>query len=216
MSIGMILLVVISLLILFGVLQRVLDRMALTDRQALTCVAAIFVGGWLPDIPLGSVYINIGGALIPIIICVYLFLHAGMAKERIRTIIASALTTAAVYAISVFFPADPVSMPFDPQILYGLAGGVIAWILGRSRRGAFIAGVLGVTLADLISGVSLLIQGIDQPIYLGGAGALDAAILSGITAVLMCELIGEIMERISRKKVNISGKDSGAKGAIGT
>ena len=39
MSIGMVLLVVIALLILFGVLQRVLDRMALTDRQALACVA---------------------------------------------------------------------------------------------------------------------------------------------------------------------------------
>ena len=44
----MILLVVLALLILFGVLQRVLDRMALTDRQALLLVALIFVGGWLP------------------------------------------------------------------------------------------------------------------------------------------------------------------------
>ena len=43
MSLGMILLVVLALLILFGVLQRVLDRMALTDRQALLLVALIFV-----------------------------------------------------------------------------------------------------------------------------------------------------------------------------
>ena len=35
MSIGMIFLLVLTLLILFGVLQRVLDRMALTDKQAL-------------------------------------------------------------------------------------------------------------------------------------------------------------------------------------
>ena len=49
MSLGMILLVVLALLILFGVLQRVLDRMALTDRQALLLVALIFVGAWLPD-----------------------------------------------------------------------------------------------------------------------------------------------------------------------
>ena len=51
----MILLVVLTLLILFGVLQRVLDRMALTDRQALFLVALIFVGGWLPDLRLGMV-----------------------------------------------------------------------------------------------------------------------------------------------------------------
>lgn len=72
MSLGMILLVVLTLLILFGVLQRVLDRMALTDRQALFLVALIFVGGWLPDLRLGMVSLNIGGALVPFGVCVYL------------------------------------------------------------------------------------------------------------------------------------------------
>ena len=86
MSLGMILLVVLALLILFGVLQRVLDRMALTDRQALLLVALIFVGGWLPDIRLGMVSINIGGALVPLGVCVYLFFHAGTAKERMRAL----------------------------------------------------------------------------------------------------------------------------------
>ena len=47
MSIGMIFLLVLTLLILFGVLQRVLDRMALTDRQALILVAAIFIVEYL-------------------------------------------------------------------------------------------------------------------------------------------------------------------------
>ena len=49
----MILLIAVTLLILAGVLQRVLDRMALTDRQAIACLAAIFIGGWLPDLTLG-------------------------------------------------------------------------------------------------------------------------------------------------------------------
>ena len=82
MSIGMILLIITAVLILFGVLQRTLDRMALTDRQALFLVALIFVGGWLPDLKLGPVIINIGGALIPLGICVYLFFHAGSGLER--------------------------------------------------------------------------------------------------------------------------------------
>ena len=79
MSIGMIFLLVLTLLILFGVLQRVLDRMALTDRQALILVAAIFIGGWLPDLRIGMVSLNIGGALVPFGVCVYLFFHAGSA-----------------------------------------------------------------------------------------------------------------------------------------
>lgn len=209
MSLGMILLVVLALLILFGVLQRVLDRMALTDKQALVLVALIFVGGWLPDIRLGMVSLNIGGALVPFGVSIYLFFHSGTGKERIRCLVASVLTAAVIYVISLFFPADPVAMPFDPMILYGLCGGVIAWLMGRSRRSAFIAGVLGVILADAATGVVNWSRGIQQTLYLGGAGALDAIVLSSVTAVMLCELFGEIMERIARGKTNGSALQGG-------
>lgn len=212
MSIGMILLLVVALLILFGVLQRVLDRMALTDRQALACVAAIFVGGWLPDISLGMVTLNIGGAVIPLLVCVYLFFHAGTGKERIRAVAAAVATAAAIYAIGLFFPADPVTMPFDPMILYGLCGGIVAWLLGRSRRSAFIAGVLGVILADAAVGVINWSRGINQVVHLGGAGALDAVVLSGVGAVLLCELFGEIMERIATGKAHAPHEDGAIEG----
>ena len=213
MSIGMILLVVISLLILFGVLQRVLDRMALNDRQALACVAAIFIGGWLPDITQGMVTINIGGALIPLIVCVYLFLNAGTAKERIRAAVASVLTAAAIYAITLVYPADPVAMPtVDPMIIYGICGGLIAWLLGRSRRSALIAGVLGVLLADVLSGLSVWMRGVNQPIHLGSAGALDAVVLAGVIGVLMCELVGELMERIRTGRADAPHEDGAIEG----
>lgn len=211
MSIGMILLIALALLILFGALQRVLDRMALTDRQALLCVAAIFIGGLLPDFSLGIVQINIGGAIVPIIICVYLLLHAGTTKERIRAVVSAALTAAAVYVLTLIIPSDPVSMPFlDPMILYGIAAGLIAWLLGRSRRSAFVAGVSGVIIADLISAMTLWARGISQTLYLGGAGALDAVVLSGVIAVLMCELTGEIVERMMARK----GVSQNKRGAI--
>lgn len=208
----MILLIALSLLILFGVLERVLDRMALTDRQAIACIAVIFFGGWLPDLSLGMVTVNIGGALIPLLVCIYLFFHAGMAKERLRCLASSALTAAAVYAIGILFPADPVAMPFDPMILYGVSAGSIAWLLGRSRRSAFIAGVLGVILADAVVGVINWNNGIYQTVHLGSAGAFDASILSGITAVLLCELVGEIMERIKTGKASSSHEDGAIEG----
>ena len=41
MTIGFILLIIVGLLVLFGVGQRVLDKMRLTDRQALLFIALI-------------------------------------------------------------------------------------------------------------------------------------------------------------------------------
>ena len=84
MTIGSILLAVSAVLVLLGVGQRVLDKMRLSDRAALILIAAMFVGGLIPDIRLGLVRINIGGALIPLVVCVYLLVSADEAAERVR------------------------------------------------------------------------------------------------------------------------------------
>ena len=80
MSIGLVLLSVVSVLILFGVAQRVLDKMQLTDRAALVIAAAIFFGGLIPNIQLGRVSVNVGGTLVPFGVCVYLLLKTDTAR----------------------------------------------------------------------------------------------------------------------------------------
>ncbi|MBQ7305503.1 MAG: DUF1614 domain-containing protein [Clostridia bacterium] len=200
MSIGMVVLTVVAVLIFFGVLQRVLDRMHLTDRMALLLVAAMFVGTLLPNVELGMVSVNIGGAVIPLGVCVYLFVKADESKERLRAVIGAVVTGGAVYALSVLLPDEPEAMFMDPNLLYGLVGGAVAWLLGRSRRGAFICGVVGVILADVATAVMNWSQGIHQQLVLGGAGIADTVVISGVLAVLLAELVGEVVERMARRR----------------
>lgn len=198
-SIGTILLLVVGLLILFGCGQRVLDRMHLSDMQAILLIIAMIVGGFLPAIPItGRVSVNLGGFVIPAGVCLYLWFTADTGAERLRSLIAAALTGVSVYLLMHFLPDEPDAMPIDPTYTYGIAGGVIAYILGRSRRGAFIAGTLGVAGANIAQDVVNRMQGINQRLVLGGAGALDAVVFSGIIAVLLSELVGEALERITR------------------
>lgn len=199
MSIGLILLIVVSILVVFGVAQRVLDRLRLTDRQALLFVLLLFIGGLIPDIPLGGlVSVNIGGALVPVGLCVYLLIRAGTAKEVVRALVASAITAVAIYWMGVLLPNEPEAMPFDVNYAYGLAAGVVAYIFGRSRRGSFVAGVLGAVGADIWSAVAAWNDGMAQQLALGGAGAMDIIVISGLVAVLLSELVGELLERASR------------------
>lgn len=200
MSIGMLILTVVAVLVFFGVLQRVLDRMYLTDRMALLLIAAMFAGTLLPNITIGMVSVNVGGALIPLGVCAYLLIRANETKERIRALAGSLLTGAAVFGLSILLPDEPETMFIDPNLIYGIAGGVIAWLLGRSRRAAFICGVVGVILADVVTACINWSKGIDQQLVLGGAGVGDTVVISGVLAVLLTELIGEITERIVRKR----------------
>ena len=198
MSAGTLLLTIAAILVYCGLLQRVLDRMYLTDRQALLVIGAMLIGTFLPDIPLGLIRINLGGAIIPLGICAYLFVRANEDKERWRAILGSIATVAGVYGLSVLLPAEAETLPLDPMWLYGLSGGILAWVLGRSRRNAFICGVTGVILADIASGVIAMKQGYQVQIVLGGGGIADAAVISGVLSVLLCEVLGEAIERLVR------------------
>ena len=199
MSVGLTLLVIVTILVLLGVCRGVLDKMGLNDRQALIITGALFVGGLIPDIPLGGeVYVNIGGALIPLAVCVYLIVRAGTAKERVRALIGALVTGLAVYWLGRFMPDEPEASAFDPNSIYGLAGGLTAYLLGRSRRGAFVAGVLGVMGADIYQAVELRARGVNQALHLGGAGAVDVIVIAGLTGVILAEVVGEIIERVTR------------------
>ena len=198
MAVGLILLSIASALVVFGAAQRVLDRMQLSDRAALVIAALIFIGGFIPDIRVGQVAVNIGGAVVPLGVCVWLLAKTDTRKEVARALLGSVLTAVAVYALGRLLPEEPENMVLDPNYTYGIAGGIIAYVLGRSRRAAFICGVLGVILADIAVAVVNWQNGISSTRRLGSAGMMDTVVISGLLAVLLAELMGELIERMSR------------------
>jgi uncharacterized membrane protein len=197
--IGMIILVVLSILIYFGLAQRVLDRMKLTDKGALAVIAAIIVGSFI-NIPLISgrtdLIVNLGGAVIPFIFALYLLVTAGTSKEWGRTIFGTVVTAFLLVAAFRLMSAEPETMVIDPLWVIPIIAGVVAYLLGRSRRGAFITAILGVILADIVNYLWLINTNTPGRVNIGGAGAIDAVVLSGIIAVLLAEFVGELRERL--------------------
>lgn len=199
MTIGSILLIIVAFLILLGVGQRVLDKLRLNDKLALLFIALSIGLGFVPDIPVTDQFaFNLGGAVVPLALCVYLFIRADTAWERWRSILAAAVTGCAVFALGMFLPDEPEEITVDPILVYGLAAGLIAYLFGRSRRCAFIAGTVGTMIADVSNAIRVWNQGVPQRFVLGGAGAFDGIVYAGLTAVLLAEILGEILERMRR------------------
>lgn len=199
MTIGNILLIIVAFLILLGVGQRVLDRLRLNDKLALLFIALIIGLGFVPDIPVTDQFaFNLGGAVVPLALCVYLFIRADTAWERWRSILAAAVTGCAIFALGMFLPDEPEEITLDPILVYGLAAGLIAYLFGRSRRCAFIAGTVGMMISNTSNAIRVWNQGVPQRFILGGAGAFDGIVIAGLTAVLLAEILGEILERMRR------------------
>ena len=200
MPIGMITLIIVAVLIYFGIAQRILDRMRLTDKQALAYIVFTIVGSYI-TLPITrgpvEVSINIGGAILPILLVAYLFYRAGSIKERIRAVVASLLAGAVVAIIPRITPIqEPSGFFMDPTYFYAIVSGLVAYLAGRSRRSAFIAGTMGIIIGDFVHLFNLLNGHIPGRVDIGGAGAFDATVIAGIVAVMIAELVGETWERI--------------------
>ncbi|HEY8498378.1 MAG TPA: stage II sporulation protein P [Limnochordales bacterium] len=199
---GVIALVVVAALVFFGLAHRALDRLRLTDAQALLVIAAIIAGSFV-DIPLMrtpfTLSINVGGALIPLGLVVYLLVRADSAAERVRALVGAVITAAAVLAIASVTDFEPGRADFvDPVWLFGGLGGVVGYLVGqRSRRASFVAGSLGLLLTDLVHAVQVARAGQAGTVMIGGAGAFDMIVLAGLLAVGLAEVVGEVRERLS-------------------
>lgn len=215
MPTGMLILLITAALIYFGAAQRVLDRMRLTDAQALLFIG-LMIGGSFIDIPLyrGAVEIsvNVGGALVPLALCIYLLLRADSARETFRGAAAAVVTAGIVFAVSQITEFGPTDRTLvDPMWLFGIVAGAVGYLTARSRRSAFIAGTLGIILTDVIHMARSLVMDIPTTVALGGAGIFDTVVIAGIVAVLLAELFGEIRERLhggpKSSRVGNEGKD---------
>ncbi|MBP2071322.1 DUF1614 domain-containing protein [Thermoanaerobacterium butyriciformans] len=197
MPLAYIILSITGLFVLFGFAHRVLDRMKMTDTWALIIIIGMIIGTFLPAIPLGKkMSINIGGAIIPAAVAVYLFIKAERGAERTNALVSSILAGTAVFLAGRLLPSEPEAMFIEPNYVYGIVSGLIAYLFSRSRRCAFIAGVMGVILSDVAQGLINIVLARPGTISVGGAGAFDTVVISMIVAVFFSEILGETREKI--------------------
>ncbi len=131
--------------------------------------------------PRTIVAVNVGGALIPTILSIYLLI-----KNRLylRGIIGVAVVAAVVHRLAHPVRGVGISVPtFAPPLLAALVAMLLAW--RKAPPLAYIAGSLGTLIgADLMNLDK--IQGLGAPVAsIGGAGTFDGVFLSGILAVLL-------------------------------
>lgn len=200
MPFGVVLLFVVAALVYFGLAQRILDRMRLSDTQALIFLGLMVAGSFI-ELPLVrgpmSVTVNVGGALVPLALVLYLLAKADTPRERWRALGASVVTAGSIWLISRLTLFEPAQGEWiDPLWLFALIAGLVGYLAGRSRRSAFIAGTLGILLTDLVHVVQVWRAGMRSDVAIGGAGAFDAVILAGLIAVALAEVVGETRERL--------------------
>lgn len=131
--------------------------------------------------PQTVIAVNVGGAVVPVLLSLYLVLRTG---ELFSAAIGSAVVAIVVHRIARPLPGVGIAMPMlVPPVLAALVG--VALSNDHEPALAYISGTLGTLVgADLLN--LRKVAGLGAPVAsIGGAGTFDGIFLTGILAVLL-------------------------------
>lgn len=127
------------------------------------------------------VAVNVGGALIPALISLYIFLRFGM---HARMLLATAIVALVVHQMARIVPGSGIVVPMLlPPLL--AAGAALLLAFRRAPPVAYVAGSMGTLIgADLLNLARVAEIGVPM-VSIGGAGTFDGVFLTGIIAGLL-------------------------------
>ena len=136
------------------------------------------------DWPGTLIAVNVGGAVIPVVVSLYLLITHHL---WIRGAVAVACVAAICHLLAYPVPGLGIAMP---MVVPPIASALVALLLSRSEAAplAYIGGSLGALIgADLLNLDK--VQSLGAPVAsIGGAGTFDGVFLTGILAVLLASL----------------------------
>jgi uncharacterized membrane protein len=158
-----------------------LPEKEVVSQREVTFFGMRYVIPVIRESPPTIIAVNLGGAIIPTALSVFLLL-------RNRLFLSGPLAVALVAAVVhwLAYPVKGVGIA-TPMFVPPLVAAFVAYLLSRAHAPAlaYIAGTLGTLIgADLLNLGQ--VQGLGAPIAsIGGAGTFDGVFLTGIIAVLL-------------------------------
>ncbi len=202
----LIILPIVLLLLFFNIVTISFARLGLTSSSALVLLILTLIGSMInipvsrrripyqeppqsyfgffffrpPPVTVQTVAVNVGGAIIPAALALYLIQRAA----PVPTLITTAIIMLVTWKLARVVPGVGIAMPafISPILSAGLA-----YLLARDNPApvAYIAGTMGTLIgADLLNWPKFKTLGAHL-ISIGGAGVFDGIFLCGLIAALL-------------------------------
>jgi uncharacterized membrane protein len=175
------------------VLSYAYRTIGISPRYVGTVLLFTLLGSYL-DVPVtrmragghtSIIAVNIGGALIPLLVSLYLFARS---RGRGRMVIATAIVAAVVHQLAMIVPGVGIAVP---MLLPPLAATGVALVVGfrAAPSVAYVSGCLGALIgADLLN-LPRVVEIGAPAVSIGGAGTFDGVFLTGLLAGVLAAWI---------------------------
>jgi uncharacterized membrane protein len=169
---------------LINIPLKKIPQQVMTDKKTMTFFGFRYV---IPETKRDYTVlaVNVGGAVLPFCISVYLLLKTGL---YLQSMVATGCTALAAYRMARPIPGVGIALPFFlTPVLAAVISAIIAY--GNAPVVAYISGSLGTLIGADILNLNK-ISHLGAPVAsIGGAGTFDGVFLSGILAVILSTIL---------------------------
>jgi uncharacterized membrane protein len=180
-----VLLVVFILMVELRILRYAYRKIGVPPRYMFAVLVLSLLGSHV-NIPLYTsgrsvVAINVGGALVPILVSLYLFFRTRMYG---RMLVGTAIVAVIVHALARIVPGAGIAVP---MLIPPLAAAAVGLLLSfrRAPPVAYVAGSMGALIGADILNLHRVAEMGAPVLAIGGAGTFDGVFLTGIIAGLL-------------------------------
>lgn len=211
MTIGLILLSVISVFLFFAGTEKFFSRIGLSSRVAFFIVLALVIGAVIPEIRFGNILnIQLGGFLIPLAVMSVLFFRCEGKEEILKTLLSVTAVAAVCVAVRMLIPMKSTALVVTVSVVTGFVGAAVACIVTQSRIPALASVMGGVVLGDVITSLvfKFFIDG--STVSLGTAGVFDSVVIGTVLTLVMMWVLTVMKKRSQMQKQPLIGLDTEA------
>lgn len=190
MTMGLILLGVMSLAVMFGFAKSSYKNTGLKDWLLYFIIIAFAVGIIVPVIRFSNMMsMSVGGFILPVLAMLALFVILIRTSDVMRGIASMLIVAAITFGLLLIMPSATTGQTVFSALLMGVVIGTFAFIVARSRTGAVFGIMGGAALGDLIFCL------VDYYAISGGAFTLGSSLVYNTLffAVIISACLAEIM-----------------------
>jgi uncharacterized membrane protein len=180
-----VLLLLLLLMVELRILRYAYRKIGVPPRYMFAVLLLSLVGSYV-NIPLYTtgrsvVAINVGGALVPILVSFYLFFRTRLYG---RMLLGTAVVAVVVHALARIVPGVGIAVPMlIPPLTAAAVGLVLSF--RRAPPVAYVAGSMGALIGADITNLHRVAEIGARVVAIGGAGTFDGVFLTGIIAGLL-------------------------------
>ncbi|MDR3021100.1 MAG: hypothetical protein LBU60_00235 [Clostridiales bacterium] len=187
MTIGLFILGLLSILVFFGIIKKLLIKIGIPEWLAYLTILTMTLGVVVSPLQVFGMSMSVSGFFVPLLLVAVLCFSMGFCKPLLQAFTLAFIIAGMAVLVRIVIPKDLID-GFVYLLVLGCFSGAVSALMSKTHKAALIGSIGGILLFELGLGIYDRIFNFDV-IYLGSLNSLDIIMIAITSCVMLMEIV---------------------------